>query len=557
MPQPVMQREPEPVAEELLELPSHSSLPRLDLGVEWPSPWAEFRSSWRDYFKGPKADPNLALPEDADLKVEWIEGKLGKRGYALSAAWHVLAVVLICLPIWHFLAIEPKPFDLPSPQLTWTSPSADLPPIALKGPDPKPSPKGDPAKPLAQKGADAFHPRQTILAEPVVVTHPRQTLIQPDAPPAPPKIDPQLPNVVEWAGAAQTPPKLTAAAPTVSQAKIKRREVADVAAPEVANDAKNAAALNIAPSPTVVQAPKLPVSASSAVRRTREQTESAAAPEVGAEASGDASLHRVIALSSAPAPPAPVVNVPQGNLAARVAISPDGKQPGSPGGAEHGVASNGGTGGNASSNGGAGKTGGGNASSLPAAVSVTGGNSHAGNGGTGAPNGRTTTRLNLKPMPSDSAPERRTTSTIGAIDPRLPPETVLSSRDIYTMHIDMPNLTSFSGSWIVKFAQLQEGDPPYHHETGVLSGPEPEVKVDPKYPQTLIKERVDGEVVLYAIIRKDGSVDSIQIVRSLDPQLDKNSMDALARWVFKPGTRDGKPVDCEAIIHIPFRFRPD
>jgi TonB family protein len=559
--QPVMQREPEPVVqEEILELPSHSSLPRLDLGVEWPSPWAEFRSSWHDYFKGPKAPADATLPADADLKVEWIEGRLSKRGYAFSAAWHVLAVVLICLPIWHFLAIEPKPFVMPEPQLTWTNPSADLPPIALKGPDPKPSPKGDAAKPLAQKGADAFHPRQTILAEPVRVTHPRQTLIQPDAPPTPPKIDPQLPNVVEWAGApTQAPPKLQIA-PTVAQARIQRRSVTDVAAPEVANDARNAGSLNIAPSPTTVAAPKLPVNAmSAAVTKKREQTESAAAPEVGAASSGDSSLHHVIALSAAPAPPAPEVNVPQGNLAAHVAISPDGKQPGAPGGAEHGVASNGGANGNPTSNGGAGKTGGGNASSLPAAVSVTGGNSRAGNGGTGASTARPATKLNLKPMatPDSALAPRRSPSTIGAIDPRLPPETVLSGKEIFTMHIDMPNLTSFSGSWIVKFAQLEDGNPPYHHDTGVLSGPAPEVKVDPKYPQTLIKERVDGEVVLYAIIRKDGTVDSIQIIRSLDPQLDKNSMDALARWVFRPATREGKPVDCEAVIHIPFRFRPD
>jgi TonB family protein len=295
-----------------------------------------------------------------------------------------------------------------------------------------------------------------------------------------------------------------------------------------------------------------------AVAKKHEQTEDAAAPEVGAAASGDSSLHHVIALSAAPAPPAPVVNVPQGNLAARVAISPDGKQPGAPGGAEHGVASNGGAGGSASSNGGAGKTGGGNATSLPAAVSVTGGNSHSSVGGNGSSAGRPATKLNLKPMATpDEAPARRSASTIGAIDPRLPPESVLSSSEVFTLHIDMPNLTSYSGSWIVKFAELQEGNPPYHHEEGTLSGPEPVVKVDPKYPQNLIKERVDGEVVLYAIIRKDGSVDSIQVIRNLDPALDKNSMDALSRWVFRPATRAGKPVDCEAIIHIPFRFRPN
>jgi TonB family protein len=44
-------------------------------------------------------------------------------------------------------------------------------------------------------------------------------------------------------------------------------------------------------------------------------------------------------------------------------------------------------------------------------------------------------------------------------------------------------------------------------------------------------------------------------VRSLDPQLDANSMDALARWQFTPATREGLPVELEAVVHIPFHFR--
>ena len=61
--QPVMQRErePEPVAEQFVELPSHSRLPRLDLGVDWGSPWNEFRSSVQNYFDGSKA-PSPAEP---------------------------------------------------------------------------------------------------------------------------------------------------------------------------------------------------------------------------------------------------------------------------------------------------------------------------------------------------------------------------------------------------------------------------------------------------------------------------------------------------------------
>ncbi len=119
----------------------------------------------------------------------------------------------------------------------------------------------------------------------------------------------------------------------------------------------------------------------------------------------------------------------------------------------------------------------------------------------------------------------------------------------------MPNLTSITGSWVLNCAQLDEGDNPGYRPTGAFSGPAPLDKVDPKYPQSIIEQHVDGEVVLYAIVRKDGSVDGIQLVRKLDPQLDKNSMEALARWKFHPGTRDGVPVDVEMVVHIPFRFR--
>jgi len=77
-------------------------------------------------------------------------------------------------------------------------------------------------------------------------------------------------------------------------------------------------------------------------------------------------------------------------------------------------------------------------------------------------------------------------------------------------------------------------------------------KIDPKYPPTLIDERVEGEVVLYAVIRSDGSVDSIQLVRGIDEQLDANAMDALSRWKFRPAAKQGTPVELEAIVHIPF-----
>jgi TonB family protein len=139
----------------------------------------------------------------------------------------------------------------------------------------------------------------------------------------------------------------------------------------------------------------------------------------------------------------------------------------------------------------------------------------------------------------------------------MSPQEVLGSKRVYTLHVNMPNLTSASGSWILNFAELNEENTTGYRKPDApdLAGPLPLKKVDPKYPPEFRTAHVEGEVVLYAIIRKDGSVDSIQLVHSVDPQLDANAMEALAQWKFTPAERHGEPVDLEAVVHIPFRSR--
>lgn len=564
------QPDPSPLIRTLSGLRVHASPPPPDFGVHWPSPWAEFRSSVRSYFTGPRGPRDGQVVPNSVLRVQWVQGKLPGRAFAASTLWHIAGVLLLLLPIWGFLP-QTRPNLAPVHiELTFYPPAQDLPQIHLPGPASKPSPPGDPDKPLPRVGADAFHPRQTIHSTPVHITHPRQTLIQPRAPQAPPKMEPQLPNIVEWA--ATVPRPKVNITPTAAAPRMKNRTVNDVAAPEIANSEKNPGQLNIASAPVVNQHPQMPVTPMSApvAKRRDAEADAAAAPEVAdAASSGDAGLHRIIALSATPAPPAPEVNVPQGNLAARIAISPDGKQQGVPGGAENGARGNGGSGGNSSSMGGAngggganhGSGGGGNGGSVPAAVSISGGSNPGPNSGGIAPAGtRTATKLNLKPMtPLGANPgvtsSRRGPASVANFDPNLPPEKLLSGKEIFTLHVNMPNLSSAMGSWILHCALLDEGDDPRFLPKGALSGPEILQKVDPKYPPEMIKQHVDGEVILYAIIRKDGSVDSIQVVRGLEPLLDRNAMEALAHWKFRPGTREGAPVDMEAVAHIPFHFR--
>jgi protein TonB len=125
------------------------------------------------------------------------------------------------------------------------------------------------------------------------------------------------------------------------------------------------------------------------------------------------------------------------------------------------------------------------------------------------------------------------------------------------MLVNMPNLNSATGSWILNFSEMRENSGGPGTDSLEVSAPGPIRKIDPKYPPTLINDHVEGEVVLYAVIRRDGSVDSIQLVRGIDEQLDANAMQALSQWKFRPATKQGVPIELEAIVHIPFHAPPD
>src|SRR5258708_39135857 len=125
------------------------------------------------------------------------------------------------------------------------------------------------------------------------------------------------------------------------------------------------------------------------------------------------------------------------------------------------------------------------------------------------------------------------------------------------MLLNMPNQNSATGSWIRNFSELRVSSEGPRLASSDVSAPGALRKIDPKYPPTLINERVEGEVVLYAVIRRDGSVDSIQLVHGIDERLDANAMQALTQGKVPPATQQGLPVELEPIAHIPFHPPPD
>ncbi|HVS04079.1 MAG TPA: TonB family protein [Thermoanaerobaculia bacterium] len=66
---------------------------------------------------------------------------------------------------------------------------------------------------------------------------------------------------------------------------------------------------------------------------------------------------------------------------------------------------------------------------------------------------------------------------------------------------------------------------------------------NPPYPEAARKARVQGVVVVEAVIDKQGRVKSVKVVKGLPMGLDKMAADTVKTWRFKPGTRQGQPVE--------------
>jgi TonB family protein len=136
--------------------------------------------------------------------------------------------------------------------------------------------------------------------------------------------------------------------------------------------------------------------------------------------------------------------------------------------------------------------------------------------------------------------------------------TVFGNRKFYSVSLNMPNLNSAGGSWVIRFAELRRDsvDPIHRDDSEVavdLSQPMATRKVDPAYPMQLMRENVAGTVILYAIIRADGSVDGVRVLQGADERLNRFASAAVAQWKFDPATKNGAPVDVEATFRIPFK----
>ena len=563
------------------ETPGAFGTPRF--GVHWERRGLNFRESLRAALFGPSAVPGFD-PADSIFRLRVAPGRARRWQVAGSVVCHAL-LVIVALAISRIP--EPKErLSLPQIEITWYGPATDVAPVvAPKPPKPKertpePKPKFAPQPRIL---ARAYNPKITVIFRPPHASNTRQVLIEPDAPPKMPSVLPALPNIITWASeaparpeievdarallarqrateAAMRAPRIVYATPPVGpldiaadpNAKIKppleihpsairavrspSRRIAEAPAPSVGGVAPGAQALELTSAANPKIAP--PTADASAIRaaRNRRETQNIAAPQVAMHA------QRLVALSLAPGHAIP----PPGNAAAPISIGPhvgrvvSAQAPnlsasGAPEVSGEGAAATAGPAGLFIEN----------ESRIPAPP---------------APPAVASRPAEIAPLPKIAnvapASPRELARTRPEILPKRAAKQTLAQRvlgpwRVHTLLMNMPNLTSATGSWVLNFVQPLFQKMQKHNN---LIAPLPIHSVDPEYPPAEIEQGVEGEVVLFAVIGTDGRVSHIRVVEGLDAVLDKNAETAFSEWRFEPALRNDEPVNLRVLVHVPFYY---
>jgi TonB family protein len=315
--------------------------------------------------------------------------------------------------------------------------------------------------------------------------------------------------------------------------------------------------INIGHSDVVAPAPQLPMAGQRSLSSMAQASSGMAGPQVvppppSAEGAAAGNLGgRLIALGIHPAEPAGPVEPPAGNRRGTFAAAPEGK-PGAAGTPD--ITADNRRGSHGSGNGGGS---GEPKSGIPSGLTVGAGPKDAATSAlagtlasdpppsTGSVNPRLLASVT---RPRVSATPPHGTAPVPEIQATEVDKQVFGDRRFYSLTLNMPNLNSAGGSWIVRFAELKDDGKP-----GELMAPEATRKVDPAYPLELMRRNVQGTVTLHAVIRRDGTVADVRVLRSVDDDLDEYARAALARWQFRPALKNGSPIDLEAVVVIPFK----
>ncbi len=542
--------------------------PDLRLVVDLEPRATVFFRNLRDSFRAPKPGLKLSSPPAVFWEDVFVAPHLPWRRFLESAGCHlaIIAALSGATSLWS----QPQIKDHASfsrQDVIYYSASEYLPPLNTGRVQLSPPKQGLPE-----------YASQSIISVPSEPDNRTQTIV------VPPQLklerEVAMPNIVAWpqnqptvpmsatvtsASDARLPalPSPVVAPPPRVTAKMTQSSTlpqAVIAPPPVVQAAliQRLGDINVGRTQVVSPAPEVPLAEqhTSLARNSDVGTpvQPAVPPPPSLEATGATDAGRVIALGIHPVTPTAPLAAPPGNRTGIFAATAEGKNdapgtPDIPGNVDHASSS------------GTGSMDGVDSNKIPPGLLVgpspnsansspapTHGQSRATNGS------RSHTLSDDSRLIAKATPPRVTAvpqSVPSGTSDHYPTELekkVFGARKFYSMTLNMPNLNSGGGSWIIRFAELKEDS-----DHGDLVAPLATRKVDPGYPAELMRRNVQGTVTLYAVIRSDGSVGEVRVLRGVDERLDEYARAALSHWHFHPATKNGSAVDLEAVVLIPFR----
>ncbi|MCF8240633.1 MAG: energy transducer TonB [Melioribacteraceae bacterium] len=74
------------------------------------------------------------------------------------------------------------------------------------------------------------------------------------------------------------------------------------------------------------------------------------------------------------------------------------------------------------------------------------------------------------------------------------------------------------------------------------------------YPESAVKEGIEGKVIVKAVVSEKGEVISTEVIKSAGKALDDAAEAAIMKTKFTPGEKDGKKVKAEVTIPVMFKL---
>ena len=89
---------------------------------------------------------------------------------------------------------------------------------------------------------------------------------------------------------------------------------------------------------------------------------------------------------------------------------------------------------------------------------------------------------------------------------------------------------------------------------GGVSAPTVIYKVEPEYSEEARKAKFQGTVILFVVVDEHGNPKDLKVIRPLGLGLDQKAIEAVEKWKFSPGKKDGRAVPVQATIEVNFRL---